>query len=103
MSQGTVTGEIRAIALASKVSYIVNDSRRRCRMQLGFVSAILADKTLEQVFVTARELGYTCVEVMCWRRGKADRRYAGVSHIDVTSFGPKEAAALGELAAKHSV
>lgn len=52
-------------------------------MQLGFVSAILPDLSLEQVLRTAAELGYDCVEVMCWPVGKAERRYAGVTHIDV--------------------
>ena len=52
-------------------------------MQLGFVSAILPDQSLEEVFATAAELGYDCVEVMCWPRGKAERRYAGVTHIEV--------------------
>lgn len=54
-------------------------------MQLGFVSAILADFTLEEVFAFAGEEGFDCVEVMCWPPGKADRRYAGVTHIDVTN------------------
>ncbi|MCP4192393.1 MAG: sugar phosphate isomerase/epimerase [Planctomycetaceae bacterium] len=51
-------------------------------MKLGFVTAILPEFTLEEVFATAAELGFDCVEVMCWPRGKADRRYAGVTHID---------------------
>ncbi len=51
-------------------------------MQLGFVSAILPDLTLDQVFRMAAEVGYECVEVCCWPVGKAERRYAGVTHID---------------------
>lgn len=31
---------------------------------------------------TASELGFQCVEAACWPQGKAERRYAGVSHID---------------------
>ena len=54
-------------------------------MQLGFVSAILPDCTIEEVFAFAAEEGFDCVEVMCWPPGKADRRYAGVTHIDVTN------------------
>ena len=49
------------------------------KMQLGFVSAILPDQTLDEVFSTASELGYDCVELMCWPVGKAERRYAGVT------------------------
>ncbi|HYM70057.1 MAG TPA: sugar phosphate isomerase/epimerase family protein [bacterium] len=55
-------------------------------MQLGFVSAILADLSLEDVFHVAAQGGFDCVEVMCWPRGKAERRYAGVTHIDVTAL-----------------
>lgn len=51
-------------------------------MQLGFVSAILPDLSLDQVLRTAAEIGYDCVEVCCWPVGKAERRYAGVTHID---------------------
>jgi sugar phosphate isomerase/epimerase len=55
-------------------------------VQLGFVSAILPDLSLEQVFDAARDNGYDSVEVMCWPPGKAERRYAGVTHIDVRGF-----------------
>ncbi|MFT6809137.1 MAG: sugar phosphate isomerase/epimerase [Saprospiraceae bacterium] len=55
-------------------------------MQLGFVSAILPEKNLEEVFQIASDIGYDCVEVMCWPAGKAERRYAGVTHIDVSSI-----------------
>ncbi|MEC9091702.1 MAG: sugar phosphate isomerase/epimerase family protein, partial [Planctomycetota bacterium] len=55
-------------------------------MKLGFVSAILADYDLEQTLETAQRLGYDCVEIMCWPPGKAERRYAGVTHLDVTSL-----------------
>lgn len=55
-------------------------------MQLGFVSAILPDLSLDEVVQFAAEADYDCVEVMCWPRGKAERRYAGVTHIDVAGF-----------------
>ena len=55
-------------------------------MQLGFVSAILPELSLEEVLEQAAEIGYDCVEVMCWPVGKAERRYAGVTHIDVASL-----------------
>ena len=53
-------------------------------MKLGFVSAILADLSFEEVVDFASEKGYTCLEMMCWPVGKAERRYAGVTHIDVS-------------------
>lgn len=52
-------------------------------MKLGFVSAILADLSFEEVFEFADQQGYKCVETMCWPKGKAERRYAGVTHIDL--------------------
>ena len=52
-------------------------------MKLGFVSAILDQSNFEEMIDTANSLGFACVEVACWPHGKAERRYAGVSHIDV--------------------
>ncbi|MCB0548301.1 MAG: sugar phosphate isomerase/epimerase [Phaeodactylibacter sp.] len=50
---------------------------------LGFVSAILADSSFEEVIDFASVHQFKCVEIMCWPRGKAERRYAGVTHLDV--------------------
>ena len=55
-------------------------------MKLGFVSAILDGWTFEGMVDAAAEMGYQCVEVACWPAGKAERRYAGVSHIDVDAL-----------------
>ena len=55
-------------------------------MKLGFVSAILPDLSLRDVAQFAASTGYTCVELMCWPVSKAERRYAGVTHVDVTDF-----------------
>lgn len=52
-------------------------------MQLGFVSAILPELSLEQVLAFARDEGFTCVEAMCWPVGRAERKFAGVTHVDV--------------------
>jgi sugar phosphate isomerase/epimerase len=60
-------------------------------MKLGFASAILPDLSLEEVARFAADAGFDCVEVMCWPRGAAERRYAGVTHIDVSEFGAAEA------------
>ena len=64
--------------------------------KLGFVSAILAELTLEEVLETAVECGYDAVELMCWPRGKAERRYAGVTHLDVDTNDPAQITALCE-------
>ena len=59
-------------------------------IKLGFVSAILPDQTFEKVISFARETGYSCVEIMCWPVGKAERRYAGITHIDVGDLPKKK-------------
>ncbi len=66
-------------------------------MKLGFVSAILPDQTFEQVLAFAAAEGYDCVEPMCWPLGKAERRYAGVTHVDVASL---DAASLARIKTK---
>ena len=72
-------------------------------MQLGFVSAILPDLSLDEVLAFAAEEGFACVEVMCWPVGKAERRYAGVTHLDVTQFTEADAARVQALVARHGV
>ena len=72
-------------------------------MQLGFMSAILPDQTLDEVFAIGKATGYTCVELMCWPAGKADRRYAGVTHIDVTNFKPTDVPRILGLAQAHGM
>lgn len=51
-------------------------------MKLGLVSAICDTMSYEEMMDTVAENGLECVEVACWPAGKAERRYAGVSHID---------------------
>jgi sugar phosphate isomerase/epimerase len=58
-------------------------------MKLGFASAILPDLSLEAVLDFAAAEGFDCVELMCWPKGKAERRYAGVTHVDVTDYDPE--------------
>ena len=72
-------------------------------MPLGFVSAILPDQTVEQVFEFAADTGYDCVELMCWPVSKAERRYAGVTHVDVTEFGPADAHRLQKMTTHYGV
>jgi sugar phosphate isomerase/epimerase len=72
-------------------------------MQLGFVSAILPDWSLEEVFRFAADEGFGCVEVMCWPPGKADRRYAGVTHLDVTTLNDSRIGQVTELVKKTGV
>jgi sugar phosphate isomerase/epimerase len=72
-------------------------------MKLGFVSAILPDLSLREVAHFAGQAGFTCVELMCWPVSKAERRYAGVTHVDVTSFSRAHADDVAETLAAEGV
>jgi sugar phosphate isomerase/epimerase len=66
-------------------------------LQLGFASAIVPEMSLEEVFQLAADIGYRCVEVMCWPVSKAERRYAGVTHINVNELDATRIAAIHQL------
>jgi sugar phosphate isomerase/epimerase len=72
-------------------------------MKLGFVSAILPELPLDEVLEFAAAEGFDCVEVMCWPPGKAERKFAGTTHIDVTEFSKRDAEEVKTLAAKYGV
>ncbi len=72
-------------------------------MKLGFVSAIFEDLSFEEVIQFAAETGYDCVEMMCWPQGKSNRRYAGVTHIDVDGYDAERAAQANEFLFRHGV
>ncbi|MBQ8616970.1 MAG: sugar phosphate isomerase/epimerase [Clostridia bacterium] len=72
-------------------------------MKLGFVSAILDGWTFEEMIDTASEMGYSCVEVACWPCGKAERRYAGVSHINVDELDDAKIAYIKDYCRKKNV
>ncbi|MDF2568018.1 MAG: sugar phosphate isomerase/epimerase [Oscillospiraceae bacterium] len=72
-------------------------------MKLGFVSAILGEYTFEQVIDYASENGFECVEMCCWPEGKAERRYAGVTHISVEGLDDKKIEYIKDYCAKKDV
>lgn len=72
-------------------------------MRLGYVTAILPDWTLEQNLKFAAEEGFDSLEVMCWPVGKAERRYAGVTHIDVSNFTQADAERIKGLVRTYGV
>jgi hypothetical protein len=57
-------------------------------IRLGLVSAILPDLSLAKVLEVCAAERFACVERMCWPVGRTDRRYAGVTHIDVAAVAP---------------
>ena len=52
-------------------------------MKIGLVSAILDGWDYDEMLAAVAEIGYQCVEIACWPQGTAERRYAGVSHLDI--------------------
>jgi len=70
---------------------------------LGFVSAILADLGLEEVLAFASAEGFACVELMCWPKGRAERRYAGVTHVDVAGLDEQGAQRIRRLLEEDGV
>lgn len=72
-------------------------------MKLGFVSSILDYASFEEVIEVASKLGYECLEVACWPKQKATRRYAGVTHIDIDELDEEKIIYVKDLCAKKNV
>lgn len=72
-------------------------------MKMGFVSAILDTCTFEEMIDFAAEHGFECVEVGCWPKGEAERRYAGVTHINVDEIDDEKAAYIQEYCRNRNV
>ena len=70
-------------------------------MKLGLLTAPFAETPLDDVADWAAGAGFEVLEIACWPRASgAARRYAGTSHIDVTSLSPGQATEIvGRLAA----
>lgn len=74
-------------------------------MYLGLVSAICDTMNFEKMIDFVSDTGLECVEVACWPAGKAERRYAGVSHINADAVLEDDAYAkhITEYAAEKNV
>ena len=72
-------------------------------MKLGVVSAIYDGFTFEEMIDDVAKNGCTCAEIACWPQGKAERRYAGVSHIDVDNTSAEYIAYVKDYCAKKGV
>jgi len=55
-------------------------------MQLGFFTAILNELSFAEVVDFAAKKGFACLEAACWPAGKAERKYAGITHINATGL-----------------
>lgn len=66
-------------------------------MKLGVVTAALPGMALPALARWAAESGFGMLEVACWPLSKSDRRYGGVTHIDVDTLDKTKAQAIREL------
>ena len=72
-------------------------------MKLGFMTAAFPSLTFEEVAAWAAGNGFEMLEVACWPVGKAERRYAGVTHIDVDEFSVGDAKAIHAVLAEYGL
>ncbi len=72
-------------------------------MKLGFFTAILPDRTFTEIVDFAAANHFSCLEVACWPAGKAERKFAGVTHIDVTNLTRTQADELNGLCVQRGV
>ncbi|MDQ3706610.1 MAG: sugar phosphate isomerase/epimerase [Chloroflexota bacterium] len=72
-------------------------------MKLGLLTAAFPDAPLDQVATWAAGNGFQMLEIACWPQSTATRRYAGVTHIDVTELTPSKAKDVLSLMDRHSL
>jgi len=72
-------------------------------MKLGLFTAAFANNSLEEVAEWASANAFETLEIACWPVGKANRRYAGVTHIDVNDLTPARANQIFGLLDKHNL
>ena len=72
-------------------------------MKFGFSSAILPEYTFKEVVDYASGLHMDCLEIACWPKGKSDRRYAGVTHIDTECLGAPEIDEIQKMLAQKKI
>jgi sugar phosphate isomerase/epimerase len=72
-------------------------------MKLGLLTAAFPDASLEKVASWASESGFQMLEIACWPRSGATRRYAGVTHVDVVELNPEKARGVLSLMERHGL
>lgn len=80
-----------------------NGKEKTNMMKFGLLTSICEGMTFEEVVNFAAENQLECLEVACWPQGGAQRRYAGVSHIDVANLDEKKAAEIKQLCQEKGV
>lgn len=72
-------------------------------MKLGLFTAAFPTKSLEEIASWAGSNGFETLEIACWPISKAERRYAGVTHIDVTTLDKQKASQINEVLKKNKL
>lgn len=72
-------------------------------MKLGFLTAALPGMALNEVAGWAAESGFGMLEIACWPKGKAERRYSGVTHIDVAELEKTGAKQIRSMLSGHGL
>lgn len=73
-------------------------------MKIGFMSAILPELSLEDLMAWTGSAGFNAIELACWPvMPEAERRYGGVTHIDVDQLTDQRVAEIRSLAERHGL
>ncbi|MFV0380290.1 MAG: sugar phosphate isomerase/epimerase family protein [Anaerorhabdus sp.] len=72
-------------------------------MKLGINTAILEHYNFDEMLEFSAKVGFKCVEVACWPKGNSQRRYGGVSHIDVDNMSEDSVNKIKNLCNKHNI
>jgi sugar phosphate isomerase/epimerase len=72
-------------------------------MKLGVFTAAFPSLSLEEIAPWATRTGFEMLEIACWPVGKANRRYAGVTHIDVEGLTKAQAGQIGQMLQSHGL
>ncbi len=72
-------------------------------MKLGFITSVFEGMTFRETVDFAAENHLECLEAACWPQGGAQRKYAGVSHIDAADLTQEKADEIKRLCALKGV
>jgi len=73
-------------------------------VKLGLLTAAFPELGLEEIARWASAAGFETLEIACWPAGaESERRYAGVSHVDVETLDDAGGRAIVEMLASHGM
>jgi sugar phosphate isomerase/epimerase len=73
-------------------------------VKLGLLTAAFPELGLEEIARWASATGFETLEIACWPAGaETERRYAGVSHVDVERLDDEAGRAIVEMLAGHGL